>query len=123
MNEALRPRMTVSQFKVACTFFRRWPKNTLRGFASIKIAEIGVTIHDVAVHQKGSARWAQPPARPQVLDGILVKDDESKILYAKIMDFDDRSAFSTAVIKAVLEHAPDAFEAGDQGLPKKAREA
>jgi hypothetical protein len=112
----------VYRLKVACTFFRRWPKNTLCGFASIKIAEIGLTIHDVAVHQKGSARWAQRPARPQVHDGVLVKDDEGKILYAKIMDFDDRSAFSTAVVKAVIEHAPDAFDISDQGLPK-AREA
>jgi hypothetical protein len=102
--------MTAGRFTVACTFFRPWPKNTLRGFASIKIAEIGMTIHDVAVHQKGSTRWAQPPARPQVHDGVLVKDDEGKILYAKTIDFDDRSAFSTAVIKAVLEHAPDAFD-------------
>jgi hypothetical protein len=102
--------MTAGRFTVACIDFRPWPKNTLCGFASIKIAEIGLTIHDVAVHQKGSARWAQPPARPQVRDGILVKDDESKILYAKIMDFDDRAGFSAAVIQAVLEHARDAFD-------------
>ena len=77
-----------------------------------------MTIHDVAVHQKGSARWAQSPARPQVRDSVLVKDDDGKIQYAKILDFDDRSAFSVAVIKAVLEHAPDAFDVGDQGLSK-----
>jgi hypothetical protein len=103
----------VHQLKVACTSFRPWPKNTLCGFASIRTAEIGLTIYDVAVHQKGSTRWARPPARPQVRDGVLVRDGEGKILYAKILEFDDRSAFSAAMIKAVLEHAPNAFEIGE----------
>jgi hypothetical protein len=39
------------QLKLACTFFRLWSKNTLRGFASIRIAEIGLTIHDPPQHE------------------------------------------------------------------------
>jgi hypothetical protein len=68
-------------------------------FASIEIAEIGLTIHHIAIHEKGSARWARLPARPQL-----------------------RDAFSAAAIKAVFEHAPDAFDRGHQALPK-AKEA
>jgi len=72
-----------------------------------------LTIRGVAIHEKGDARWAQLPAKPQVKDGALVKDPGTgKIQYTPIMDFDGRAvrdAFSAAVINAVLERAPEAF--------------
>jgi hypothetical protein len=40
-----------------------------------------LTIRDVAIHEKGEARWAQLPAKPQVKDGALVKDATGKIQY------------------------------------------
>jgi hypothetical protein len=98
-------------FALTCTLFRPWPKNTPRGLASIRLTEIDLTIHDVAIHEKGCARWAQLPAKPQV-DGALVKDADGKIQYVKMMDFGShaqRDAFSVAAIAAVLEHPPNAF--------------
>ena len=97
--------MAAGKLTVTCTLFRPWPKNTLRGFASIRIGEIGLVIHDVAVHQQGGARWAQLPAKAHLHDGALVKDADGKIQYVKIMGHAQRPAFSAAVI----EHAPDAF--------------
>ena len=53
------------------------------------------------------------PAKPQIRDGALVKDPSSgKIAYTAVMEFDGREvrdAFSRAVVQAVLERAPEAF--------------
>jgi hypothetical protein len=98
---------------VTCESFHPLLCNTLRGFAEIHIAEIRLTIRDVAIHQKGEARWAALPAKPQMKDGALVKDPATgKIQYVPVMEFDGRAvreAFSRVVIDAVLECAPDGF--------------
>jgi len=73
-----------AKFTAKCRLCWPWAKNTLVGFASIEIAEIGLTIHDVAIHEKGSVRWAR-----------IVRD-----------------AFSAVVIKVVLQHTPNAFAGG-----------
>ena len=102
----------MSKLTITCSEFRPFHRNTLRGFAEIEIAELQLTIKDVAVHAKDGARWAQLPAKPQVRDGALVKDASGKVQYSPVMDFATRAvrdAFSAAVIRAVLEHARDAF--------------
>ena len=104
-----------NKLTITCSEFRPLHRNTLRGFAEIEIAELQLTIKDVAIHVRDGARWAQLPAKPQVRDGALVRDADGKIAYAHIMDFASRAvrdAFSAAVIRAVLEHAPDAFAEG-----------
>jgi len=65
-----------------------------------------------AVHVKGY--WAQVPAKPQVRDGALVKNDEGKVQYIAMLVWDTRAvadAFSDAVVAAVRALVPDAFEA------------
>jgi hypothetical protein len=103
---------------VTCESFHPLVRNTLRGFTTIAIADLRLKIRDVAIHQKGEARWAQVPAKPQVKDGALVKDPNTgKIQYVPIMEFDSRAvrdAFSRVVIDALLEFAPAAFE-DDEG--------
>jgi hypothetical protein len=72
---------------------------------------------NIAVHEKGDRRWAQLPAKPQLKDGRAVTDTSGKAQYVPIMSFDSRDvadAFSAAVVKAILEHEPRAFDA-DQG--------
>jgi hypothetical protein len=104
----------MSKFSVSCRAFRPLHRNTLRGFCEVHIDELKLSIRDVAVHAKGEARWAQLPARPQVRDGELVKDDRGKVEYVHLMHFDSRAvrdAFSAAVVRAVLEFA--AFEDED----------
>jgi hypothetical protein len=102
----------MSKLTVHCNSFRPMHRNTLRGFAAIRIEELRLNIRDVAVHQKGNSRWAQLPAKPQVSDGELIKNDYGKVQYVHIMDFDPevREAFSNAVIRAVLEREPSAFD-------------
>jgi hypothetical protein len=98
---------------VVCESFHPLVRNTLRGFAEISIAEMRLKIRDVAIHEKGVSRWAQLPAKPQIKDGSLVKDVTGKVQYVHILDFDSREvrdAFSRAVVQAVLERQPEAFD-------------
>jgi hypothetical protein len=109
--------MMTAALVITCTLFRPWPQNTLRCFASLRLADIDLIIHDIAVHQKGGARWAQVPAKPQVRDGELIKDADGRIQYIRMLDFGSRAArvtFSAAVVAAALEHAPDSFDDGHQ---------
>jgi hypothetical protein len=97
---------------ITCVEFRPLSRNTLRGFAVIRIEELRLTIRDVAIHEKNSARWAQLPAKPMLKDGAAVFKD-GKAQYATIMEFDTsevRAAFSKRVIEAVEKFAPQAFE-------------
>lgn len=102
----------MSKLTVHCTDFRPLRRNTLCGFAIITIAELKLTIRDVAIHQKGELRWAQLPAKPQIKDGALIKDSAGKVQYWPVLEFTSdpvRKAFSQAVIAAVLERVPGAF--------------
>jgi len=80
-------------------------RNTLKGFARVKISTWGVILEGVAIHSKDGRSWAQLPARPQLdKDGGVIREDDGKVRYAKIMVFDDKRKawdFSDAVVEAV----------------------
>jgi hypothetical protein len=97
------------KFTITCTDFRPFRRNTLRGFASVHVEELKLTIHDIAVHQHDSgARWVGLPGKPVVDSaGVAERNDQGKIEYARILGFDTKQvadAFSHAVLKALLEH-------------------
>jgi hypothetical protein len=97
---------------IVCIDFRPCRRNTLLGFATVRISEMRLIVRDIAVHEKGASRWAQLPAKPMIKDGAAVFKD-GKAQYATIMEFDDRTtreAFSRAVVSAVLAAAPHAFD-------------
>jgi hypothetical protein len=103
----------MSKMTITCTEFRPWQRNTLVGFAVVNINELKLTIKDISIHEKGESRWAALPAKPVLKDGTIVKDDTGKAQYVNILEFADgatRTAFSAAVVAAVLEHTPTAFE-------------
>jgi hypothetical protein len=98
---------------VTCVDFRPLRKNTLVGFARVRIPELRLVIHDIALHEKGETRWASLPAKPQVKDGALVTDDDGKIAYWTVLEFESREArdaFSRAVWAAALERFPNIAE-------------
>lgn len=102
-----------SKLTITCRGFYPLHRNTLRGFCEIRIEELRLVIRDIAIHEKGGARWVQLPANPQVRDGELVHDSDGKIQYFPLMNFESRAvsdAFSAAVVRALLEFAPAAFE-------------
>ena len=82
------------------------------GKLTVTCLELSLIVDDVAVHETGARRWAQLPARPWVRDGALVLD-RGKIQYSPTFRFERREvadAFSAAVIRAVLDRYPQAFE-------------
>jgi hypothetical protein len=105
----------LAKLTVTCLSFKPLRKNTLRGFADIRIAELRLDIKDIAVHAKGGGRWAALPARPMIdKDGAVIRDRQTgKIAYANIFEFTDREtrdAFSRAVVEAVSKLVPEAFD-------------
>jgi len=103
----------MSKHALECIAFCAVSKGTLRGFATIIVPELKLTMHDVALHEKESgARWAAPPSRPMVdtkTKTVILDQTTGKIAYVPSVSFDDantRAAFSHAVWEAV-----DAFNA------------
>jgi len=97
---------------IEVTGFKRLERGTLVGFADITIRELRLKVHEVALHEKGTARWASMPSRPWLKDGIAVRDDTTgKIQYSSLFEFEDRptrDAFSAAVWKALVDFDRDA---------------
>jgi hypothetical protein len=110
----------MSKLTITCEDFKPLRRNTLCGFATIKVEALRLTIKNIAIHEKNGRRWAQLPAKPQIKDGKVITDSSGKAQYAIIMQFDSREvsdAFSDAVIAAVLQHNPRAFDADEGQKP------
>lgn len=98
---------------VVCTDFKPFCRNTLRGFATIKIEQMRLTVREIAIHEKNGKAWAQLPSRPWIKEGRVVTNDDGKAQYSPLFEFDNaavRTAFSDAVIAAVLRFDPHALE-------------
>jgi hypothetical protein len=85
--------------------FRPLQRNTLLGFAKVRVPTWNLIFDGVAIHEKDGRTWAQLPARP-MLDAVgdVVKEDDGKTKYMRMAWFDDREAadrFSAAVVEAV----------------------
>jgi hypothetical protein len=105
----------MGKLTVTCLDWKAMRKGSLAGFAQIRVAELSLIVDDVAVHETGARRWAQLPARPWVHDGALVLE-RGKIQYSPTFRFERREvadAFSAAVIRAVLDRYPQAFESAE----------
>lgn len=103
----------MAKLTCTCLEFKPLVRNTLRGFACIKIEEMQMEIKDITVHEKNGKRWAALPSKPQIRDRAVLVGDDDKILYAPVMAFTSRAvadAFSATVVKAVLQLFPDAFD-------------
>ena len=103
------------KFTVKVTDFRAFRRNTLRGFATVHVDELQLTLHDIAIHQHDSgARWLGLPAKPVVdASGNIKRTTDGKIEYVRLFTFDARAvsdAFSAAVIAALLDHDAKAFD-------------
>ena len=60
----------MTKLTVTCADWRPLRRNTLRGFARVRVVELDLTIHDVAIHEKNGRTWAataleaMDPGRP-----------------------------------------------------------
>jgi hypothetical protein len=85
---------------VTVTEFKPVDRNSLKGFATVRIAELQLSIADVAVHQRDGTRWAALPSKPYIKDGTLVIGEKGKPTYLQVFTWDSRpvaDAFSSAV--------------------------
>jgi hypothetical protein len=116
-----RPRNTL-----ACIAFEPCRRNTLRGFASVQFRESRMTLAGVTIHTSHGRWWASPPARP-MLDsaGNVIREPSGKVKYAPVISFDNpdvRTAFSSAVIAAVMRQYPSMFQEAPDDLLRLAEE-
>jgi hypothetical protein len=86
-------------------------KNTLRGFAKVRLAS-GMIVNDVAIHVGGDNKvWAAPPSKPMLdREGHVLRDPEGKIRYVPMIEFatkEHRDRFSALVVDAVRETNPE----------------
>jgi len=104
-----------NKLTVRCTAWRALdpPKGSLIGFVSVRIAEMRLTIGEIAVHTSHGKVWAQPPALPWTRSGELVRDGGSgKVKYQKILIFDSVDVlrrFSDRVVLALKDFDPTAL--------------
>lgn len=102
-----------ARFPVTILSWKPLVRNTLRGFASIRLGA-SLKIHDIAIHVHDNGRsWAQLPSKPVIQqDGTVKRDGNGKIQYVPLMEWIDRAAsdkFSESVIAAIKAEFPDAI--------------
>ena len=99
---------------VALVAWKSIPRNSLRGFAKIRLGK-SLIIGDVAVHCSNGKRWAQLPSKPQIdRDGHAMKDDRGKVKYVPMLEWTDKATadrFSEAVVAAVEREHPGETQA------------
>jgi hypothetical protein len=93
--------------------FRAVRKNSLRGFASIRLPN-GLVVNDVTIGEASGKRWARLPSKPMVdRDGQLMRDAGGKIRYAPVIEWGTpelRDEFSRRVADLVRRVHPGAFD-------------
>ena len=66
--------------------FRFHQKNTLQGFLTVLLSDVGLEIKDIALHRKDGRSWLQLPAKP------YTKPDGS-LGWSYILTFIDKNHF------------------------------
>ena len=95
--------------------FYKYHKGITRGFADVFSTSWGITIHGVCVFESvDGKRWASPPSKQRLnKDGTPVLAQDGKMIFDPHVSFasaEKRMQWSDAVIDALLEEHPDAFE-------------
>ena len=75
--------------------FRKFEKNTLKGFLTILMNNIGLEIRDCTFHRKDDKKWIGLPAKPYT-------DQDGNEKYSYIVKFADKDRyyqFQDAVLK------------------------
>jgi hypothetical protein len=89
---------------IVCEAWRPVRKNSLLGFATVRIVELDLAIIDVPVNTSHGKVWASPPSKPGIKDGEVILGDNGRPQYFPIIEFGrkaTRDAFSAAVVAAV----------------------
>lgn len=103
--------MSGSAMPVSLLSWKPLRKNTLLGFASVRLGR-SFAIEDVSVHHSNGKFWASLPSKPLIdSSGVAKKNDQGKVQYAPVVKWLDRESadrFSQGVIAAIeAEHPGD----------------
>jgi hypothetical protein len=93
---------------IALLEWRPLKRNSLRGFATIRLGKF-LKISDIAIHASHGRRWAQLPSKPQVENGVHVKDQNGKPKWVPILSWTERDVgdrFSEALIRGIEAKHP-----------------
>ena len=94
--------------------FKSVRKNTLRGFAEVRLPN-QLIISDIVVGEANGRQWALLPWKPLVdRAGNLRRDDAGKIRYSPVVEWGSpalRDEFSKRVVALVRAQHRDAFDA------------
>jgi hypothetical protein len=69
--------------------------NTMQGFVTVELVELGLEIPGFAIHQKGESRWVELPAKPPT-------NSDNNDKWIKVINFYDRrkeSEFKKLILK------------------------
>ncbi len=91
--------------------FRKYNKNTLQGYATIRLTSIGLEIRDCTVHEKNGSRWISLPSRPY-------EDEKGNQKWAYIIKFYDKDRweqFQKTTVKALDTYLADKKNTGEMG--------
>ena len=80
--------------------FRKFEKNTLKGFLTIFMSNIGLEVRDATLHEKEGKRWIGFPAKPY-------QDEAGDTKYSYIIKFTDKAKweqFQKATLEALDNH-------------------
>jgi DNA-binding cell septation regulator SpoVG len=81
------------------TKFRDVRKNTLRGFLSVRMENIGLEIRDISIHEKNGSQWLAMPSRPY-------EDSRGNRKYSFILDWfnnEKKAQFESSVMALIRE--------------------
>jgi len=81
--------------------FRKYEKNTLKGFLTVLLQPSGIEIRDLTLHSKNGKRWLNMPSKPYESDG------ETKYQYIVFFPDKDRAKkFQEAALNALDKYRP-----------------
>jgi hypothetical protein len=67
---------------IEITKFKPLDKNTLKGFLTVRMTNVGIEIRDIALQEKNGKRWLNMPSRS-------FTDANGKQSYSYVLDFFD----------------------------------
>jgi hypothetical protein len=84
---------------MVCEEFRAHLKNTLQGFATLRLPS-GLRVFGCTLHEKSGRQWVSMPARPY-------KDENGDTKWTPVIDFVNQSVrekFSSAAVAAITRY-------------------
>ena len=91
--------------------FKSYEKNTLRGFFTVRLTQVGLEIKDATLHEKGGSRWIGLPSKSY-------QDENGDQKWSRIIDFYDEKKGKE--FKRLCLEVLDKFQSGEgNGSNKK----